>query len=54
MTYFNGGKNLPNIGKMREAGIEFAEEITHFSSDGVADNVIIRDPGGLGFFIFND
>jgi len=54
MTYFNGGKNLTNIGKMREAGIEFAEEITHFSSDGVADNVIIRDPGGYGFFIFND
>jgi len=54
MTYFNGGKNLTFIGKLREAGIPFAEEITHFSSDGVADNVIIRDPGGYGFFIFND
>lgn len=54
MTYFNGGKNLTNIGKMREAGIEFAEEITHFNTDGVVDNVIIRDPGGYGFFIFND
>ncbi len=54
VTYFNSGKNLTNIGLLREAGIEFAEEITHFSSDGVADNVIIRDPSGLGFFIFND
>ena len=54
MTYFNGGKNLTNIGLMREAGIPITEEITHFSSDGVADNVIIRDPGGYGFFIFND
>ena len=54
MTYFNGGKNLTNIGLMREAGVSFAEEITHFNTDGIADNVIIRDPGGLGFFIFND
>ena len=54
MTYFNGGKNLTIIGKLREAGIPFAEEITHFNNDGVVDNVIIRDPGGYGFFIFND
>ncbi|MCB1022859.1 MAG: hypothetical protein KDB79_00615 [Acidobacteria bacterium] len=54
MTYFNGGKNLTNIGLLREAGIPITEEITVFSSDNVADNVIIRDPGGLGFFIFND
>ncbi|NNE98890.1 MAG: hypothetical protein HKN25_07705 [Pyrinomonadaceae bacterium] len=54
LTYFNSGKNLTNIGKLREAGIEFAEEITQFNTDGVADNVIIRDPGGYGFFIFND
>ncbi len=54
MTYFNGGKNLTNIGLIREAGIPIIEEITHFNTDGVADNAIIRDPGGLGFFIFND
>ena len=54
MTYFNNGKNLTIIGKLREAGILFAEEITHFNSDGVVDNVIIKDPGGYGFFIFND
>ncbi len=54
ITYFNGGKNLTNIGKIREAGIPITEEITHFSTDGVADNIIIRDPGGYGFFVFND
>ncbi len=54
MTYFNGGKNLTIIGKLREAGIPIAEEITHFNKEGVVDNVIIRDPGGLGFFVFND
>ena len=54
LTYFNGGKNLPVIKKIREAGIEITEEITHFNDQGIVDNVIIRDPGGYGFFIFND
>ena len=30
------------------------EEITCFNSEGIADNVVLRDPGGTGFFIFND
>lgn len=54
MTYFNHGKNLENIGKIRETGISIAEEITAFNEDGIADNIIIQDPGGLGFFVFND
>ncbi len=54
MTYFNGEENLEVIARLREAGIPITEEITHFSDDGTVDNVIIRDPGGLGFFIFND
>ncbi len=54
LTYFNAGKNLTVIGKLREAEIRFTEEITVFNDDGVADNAIINDPGGLGFFIFND
>ena len=54
MTYFNGGKNLPVIEKIKEADIEITEGITHFNKDGIVDNVIIRDPGGYGFFIFND
>lgn len=54
LTYFNGGKNLPIIEKIKEAGIPLTEEITHFNKEGIVDNVIIRDPGGYGFFIFND
>lgn len=54
LTYFNGGKNIPVIEKIREAGIPITQEITHFNEEGIVDNVIIRDPGGLGFFVFND
>jgi len=54
MTYFNGKNNLPIIAKIREAGIPITEEITHFNQEGIVDNIIIRDPGGYGFFIFSD
>jgi len=54
LTYFNGGNNLPVIQRIRATGIPIIEEITHFNKEGIVDNIIIRDPGGLGFFIFND
>jgi hypothetical protein len=54
MTYFNGGNNLPVVEKIRELNIQITEEITLFNKDGLVDNVIIRDPGGFGFFVFND
>ena len=54
LTYFNGGNNLPVIAKIKEAGIPIMQEITHFNKEGIVDNVILRDPGGFGFFIFND
>lgn len=54
LTYFNGGKNIPVIDKIRFLGIQLVEEITQFNKEGIVDNVIIRDPGGLGFFVFND
>jgi hypothetical protein len=54
ITFFNGGKNLPVIQKIREAGIPMTEEITAFNKEGIVDNVIIRDPGGYGFFVYND
>ena len=54
MTYFNGGNNLAVIQDIRDAGIPITEEITQFNDRGEVDNVIIRDPGGYGFFIFND
>jgi len=54
LTYFNGGKNLPVIQGIRDAGIDIKEEITTFNKEGIVDNVILQEPGGYGFFIFND
>ena len=54
LTYFNGKNNPEVIEKVRAAGIPITEEITHFNKEGIVDNIIIRDPGGLGFFVFND
>lgn len=54
LTYFNGSKNLEVIGDLRHLGIPFAEEVTVFNDQGIVDNVIIRDPGGYGYFLFND
>ena len=54
LSYFNGKDNLAIIAQVRAANLIITEEITHFNPEGVADNIIIRDPGGLGFFIFND
>jgi len=54
LTYFNGKNNLAVIKKIRELNITITEEVTAFNKDGIADNIIIRDPGGYGFFIFSD
>lgn len=54
LNYFNGKENLQVIQKIRDLKIPITEEITYFNKQGIVDNVIIRDPGGLGFFIFSD
>lgn len=54
LTYFNGAENLGIIKKVKDAGIQITEEITVFNHEGIVDNIIIRDPGGFGFFIFSD
>lgn len=54
LTYFNSGKNLENIDRIRKAGVAILEEISCFNEQGIVDNVILRDPGGTGFFVFND
>ncbi len=55
LTYFNGKEDNPKIiQKIRNLNIPISEEITAFNDEGIVDNVIIRDPGGFGFFIFND
>ena len=53
-TYFNGKENLNVIEEIRKANVPITEEITHFNKDGIVDNLIIRDPGGFGFFLFSD
>jgi hypothetical protein len=54
LTFFNGGNNLAIIEKIRELNIPISEEITYFNKEGIVDNIIICDPGGFGFFLFND
>ena len=54
MTFFNGENNLEVIEKIRDLNIPITEEITVFNKEGIVDNIIIRDPGGFGFFIFSD
>jgi len=54
MTYFNGKSNFQIIRNLLKLDIHITEEITHFNKNGMVDNIIIRDPGGFGFFIFSD
>lgn len=54
LTYFNGKYNLNVIEKIRKLNIPITEEITHFNDQGIVDNVVLRDPSGLGFLVFND
>lgn len=54
LTYFNGKDNIEIISKIRKLEIPITEEITVFNTENIVDNIIIRDPGGYGFFIFSD
>jgi hypothetical protein len=54
LTYFNGKRNLAIIGNIKATGTPITQEINWFNKEGVVDNIIIRDPGGYGFFIFSD
>lgn len=54
LNYFNGSNNLEIIKKVRKSGVGIAEEITAFSKIGEVDNIILQDPAGLTFFLFND
>lgn len=54
ISYFNGTNNPGMIEKIRTTGIEIKEEITHFSKENTVDNILMADPGNIGFFIFND
>ncbi len=54
LTYFNGKENLTIIKNIRQTEVEITEEITVFNKNNIVDNIIIRDTGGLGFFLFSD
>lgn len=54
ISYFNGEENSNVIAKIRTLKLEIKEEITHFNKENKVDNIILSDPGNIGFFIFND
>jgi hypothetical protein len=54
LNYFNGTSNGQIIQRVRESGVTIGEELTVFSETGVVDNIILQDPAGLMFFLFND
>jgi len=54
ISYFNGTNNLEIIQAIRKTKIPIKEEITHFNKEEKVDNIVMADPGNIGFFIFND
>lgn len=55
ISYFNGKEGNPKvIEKIRQEGLTILQEVDHFNEQKIVDNLILREPGGMGFFIFND
>ena len=54
LSFFNGKNNADIIKEISSLNIPIHEEITIFNEEGLVDNIILKDPGGLGFFLFND
>lgn len=54
LTFFNGQKNQEIIQKIKLAKLPIDEEVRFSQQEEIAQNIILRDPGGIGFFIFND
>ena len=53
LTYFNGGRNAGVIAAVRAREIPVFEEVGGTDS-APAENIVLREPGGIGFFVFND
>lgn len=53
LTYFNGGRNAEVIAAVRAREIPVFEEVGGTDS-APAENIVLREPGGIGFFVFND
>lgn len=55
VSYFNGKEGNPKvIEHIRKVGLPILQEVDHFNEAKIVDNLILREPGGMGFFIFND
>lgn len=54
LTFFNGKANPKIIREVRDRAIPIMEELTVFNKEGIVDNIILNEPGGYGFFVFND
>ena len=54
VSFFNGQKNKKIIHKIKQVELPIEEEVRFSSQEEVAQNIILKDPGGIGFFIFND
>ena len=50
---FNGSKNKSIIEHIKSLHLPIAQEVI-FGRETTADNLILNDPGGVGFFVFND
>lgn len=53
LAFFNGHQNSKIITHLKALNVPIKQEVI-FGEEIIADNLIINDPGGLGFFIFND
>ncbi|MDC1401936.1 hypothetical protein N8333_01640 [Flavobacteriaceae bacterium] len=54
LTFFNGQKNKGIIDHIKQVELPIEEEVIFSAEEKIAQNIILKDPGGLGFFIFND
>lgn len=53
LAFFNGPENSAIIQKIKALRLPVNQEVI-FGEEASAENLILNDPGGLGFFIFND
>lgn len=51
LTYFNGAENPSILEDLGRRGVPFFERV---GEDEPAVNAVLREPGGVGFFVFND
>ncbi|MGB1449961.1 MAG: hypothetical protein ACPG8F_09005, partial [Flavobacteriaceae bacterium] len=53
LAFFNGKHNAAIIQQIKALQLPVLQEV-YFNQETTSDNLVLIDPGGLGFFIFND